>query len=116
MTMNYRLLLHFLIMLFVDYELVIHTYHWLFIEVSDSSYILFSYYCISISMSIIEPALSFILHFYEVYTNCQIENLDINIVKLKFIINVPRLLIQLFISALITFQFTMSFLMIFTLI
>jgi hypothetical protein len=37
-------------------------------------------------------------------------------VKLKFIINVPRLIIQLLLSILIAYQFTLSFLMIFTLI
>lgn len=67
-------------------------------------------------MSIVEPAITFFIHFYEVYTNCPIENSDINMVRIQFIINVPRLFIQLLLSALIAYQFTLSFLLIFTLI
>lgn len=116
MSLNYRLLFFFLVTLFIDWQLVYHTFFWLFSESNDSSHILFAYYCITISMSIVEPALSFMIHFYEIYTNCPIENSDVNLVKLKFIINVPRLIIQLFLSMLIAYRFTLSFLMIFTLI
>jgi hypothetical protein len=65
MGLNFRLLAHFLLLLFVDFEMIYSTFFWLFSsEAEDTSYVLFVYYCITISLTIIEPAVCFIFHFY----------------------------------------------------
>ncbi len=45
-----------------------------------------------------------------------IENSDINLVRMKLFINIPRLIIQLFLSVLIAIRSKFSFLIIFSLI
>lgn len=114
-SMMIRLLAHFLLMLFVDYQLTSGTFLWLFSsDSSDSSYVLFAYYCVTFTLSIIESAICLVVHFYEVYTENMIENSDIMKVKIKFIINVPKLVIQLLLSVLIAYRIKMYFFMIIT--
>ena len=67
-------------------------------------------------MTIIEPAISFFMHFYEVYTNIPIENSDLLQVSFNFWINGARLVVQIALSIFIAYRFTLSFLMIITLI
>ena len=54
MNLNYRLLAHFLSIIFYDYQVITHTFFWLFSSGPDDySYILFAYYSISIGMTIV---------------------------------------------------------------
>lgn len=112
-----RLLAHFALMLFLNYELVSGTFFWLFSgDGGDSSGALFAYYCLIFSMSIVESAVGLAVHFYELYTESPIENSDILMVRIKFYINVPRHVLEILLSLLIGFQFQQYFIMAFCII
>jgi hypothetical protein len=59
-----------------------------------------------------EPVIGFIFHIYDIYTNSQIENCDILLVKINFIVTIPRFIIQLVLSIFIAQRFELHVLMI----
>jgi hypothetical protein len=73
--------------------------------------VLFVYYCITISLTILEPVVCFLFHFYEIYTNCAIEDSDILIVGINLAMIIPRMLIQIVLSLFIADRFSLYLLM-----
>lgn len=94
--LHYRLLLHFLATIFLDYVLLVYCYG-KFVDRKGPSAetVIFIYYCICIALTLLEPLFVFCMHFYEVFTEDIIENLHLNMVKVKLIATVTRLLAQL---------------------
>ena len=112
MTLNYKLLGLFLILIFFDYQILKHCHQW--IAADDGIAAMFIYYMVSISMSIIEPAIRYFADFYEKYTYSNIPHLDEHMVHVSAFVNVPRFIIQILMAMWITKKFGFAFFFIIT--
>ena len=74
MTLNYKLMALFLVLIFFDYQVIKYCHHWIAADAGIAA--MFIYDMASIAMSLIEPAIKYFADFYEKYTYHNIPHLD----------------------------------------
>lgn len=109
-----RLLSFYVALLFVDYEVLKHSWNWIVSQNNMS--IVFSFYVLQMCLLLLEPCIKFSIYLYERFTGYEINELDAKLNIIGFAINLPRLVILNFLGFWVMIRFRFSFFFIFVII
>lgn len=87
----FKVLAFFLLMLFIDYQIIKISYGWILSNAQLP--IIFIFYVLQMFLQSLEPFIKLVVHLYERCTLYEFRNLDYRLSVLGFIINLPRLTI-----------------------
>ena len=109
-----KLLSFYLVLLFVDFEVLKQSWTW--IASQNNMSIVFSFYVLQLLLLLLEPVVKFSIYLYERFTGFEFLELDAKLNVIGLAINLPRLLVLNLLGLWIMFKFRFSFFFVFMII